>query len=54
MGIMKRRCEEAAIHVEKKKSGKDKEKPTAKRFTIDKAVITLTDFTEGDDTKVRF
>ena len=52
MGIMQRRCEEAAIHVEKKKSGKDKKEPTAKRFTVDRAVITLTDFTEGDDNKV--
>jgi len=51
MVIMQRRCEEAAIHVEKKKSEKNKGEPTAKRFTIDKAVITLTDFTEGDDTE---
>ena len=54
MSIMQRRCEEAATHVENKKnSGKDKEEPTGKRFTIDKAVITLTDFIDQDDTEVR-
>jgi len=51
--IIQRRCEEAASHVVVKKNGKQKQDgPEGKRFTIDKAVITLTDFVEQKEIKV--
>ena len=52
---MQRRCEEAATHVENKKNGVEKkDDPTGKRFTVDKAVITLTDFVEEETTDVSY
>ena len=55
MNIIQRRCDEAATHIENKKEGsKNKEEPEGKRFTIDKAVITLTDFIEEDEIEVWF
>lgn len=48
--VIERRCDEAARHIENR--GKENTAPHGKRFTIDKAVITLSDFVEENDSKV--
>ena len=48
--VIERRCLEATAHIKKKEKNPDGLRE--KRFTIDKTIIKLTDFTEETELKV--